>query len=67
MSVNEPLLMLNFVGLYFLLLSGLVYNFYHSQRLYTLLALVAEVLSREEEINQEIHEKPKSTLRSFHV
>jgi hypothetical protein len=44
-EVNEPLLMLNFVGLYFLILASLVYNFYQSKKMYSLLETMGVVVA----------------------
>jgi hypothetical protein len=53
-DVNEPLLMLNFVGLYFLILASLVYNFYQSKKMYSLLETMGIVVAEMGEMKMGI-------------
>ncbi len=41
----DELSMLSFVGIYFLLLGGFVYNFYLSKKIYRVLDLMVEVMN----------------------
>jgi hypothetical protein len=42
---NDELTMLSFVGIYFLLLGGFIYNFYLSKKIYRLFDEMVEVMS----------------------
>ena len=59
--MNDYLIMLNFAGLFFLLIANSVNNFYQSKRIYHLLELVGEGLivkkEKKKTLNQELLEK----------
>ena len=56
--MNDYLILLNFTGLYFLLIANAVNNFYQSKKVYHLLELVGEGLVMKEE-------KKKSTIEKM--
>jgi hypothetical protein len=43
--VNDELTMLSFVGVYFLLLGGFIYNFYLSKKIYRLFDEMVELMT----------------------
>lgn len=57
---NNLLIMLNFVGLYFLLLASLIYNFYQSKKMYSLLGTMGEVVAHMGEMRQDISNQKKA-------
>lgn len=56
--MNDYLILLNFVGLYFLLIANSINSFYQSKKVYHLLELVGEGLIVKEE-------KKKSTVEKM--
>jgi hypothetical protein len=47
--VNDYLILLNFAGLFFLLVANSIHNFYQTKKIYHLLELVGEGLVTKEE------------------
>ncbi len=60
MAMDE-LTMLGFVGIYFLLLGGFIYNFYLSKRLYQLLENMGEIVALSAGIPSRALEMQEST------
>lgn len=56
-KLNEYLLLLNFVGLYFLLIANSIHSFYQSKKIYHLLELVGEGLVTQDEKKKDTMEK----------
>lgn len=65
MAMDE-LTMLSFVGLYFLLLGSLVYNFYLSKKMYKLIGTIGEVVAMmAEEGGKKAIPKKEGTMKKL--